>query len=541
MIIEPAVAEAARSALVWFALATPFLVAFAVTQTPSWTVVVGANLAATPLIRGVCGSALGWLADSTLAERDVVYMSTLMTSQLSVLASAGTLIATAFAYSDSVAVQKVSIVFMTQATTFAAQEAALSYITAKHIWVAYLTRIRRTVAAYTIVQGFHDFVAESKIGGAVATPVATTEPTVDPVEPAAVTPALDEDWDDDGMGVSLRSVHRSVALTQQHGPCEDPGSVYDAVLRAFATTVVPTSPVRSSGLTGAVRLIISPPKRRGTLAGEHHALTGDHILEIFEERAPSVMRLLDKNNNGVIDKHEFVAIFNEIRSNSANLRETLQDFRNITRTLNRALSAFSALIVFFVSLVVLGFNILQNSVLIVSVFVAASIAFGSSLQRFFEGIIFVFGSRPYDVGDRVQMLGMDLLVKNISLLNTHAVCSDGRYTILSNSLLKDSVIVNVYRSQETTLSWRVAVPCGAPHTVCAGLERFLAERRKDATATIECAFDTVREDGRFDVVSVVARLAGKPSPPVRRRVHRDVTESIKIYIDGNVGAGASVN
>ncbi|KAG5191298.1 hypothetical protein JKP88DRAFT_251631 [Tribonema minus] len=389
-------------------------------------------------------------------------------------------------------------------------KAVLLFITANVTWKSYLSRIQDTVMAHQIVQGFKNFVAE--------------ETTVIDIDCALSRDSL----------LSLKSVHRAKDITDVSFT-DDPSQLFDTVLSSKKLRL-------SSGKapmynTLMKRLMLSPHREvaagpastpSAPYSGQH--LTTEHIKVIFGNTAMHVAEILDRNGDGLVDKEEFVRIFEDIRSDAVNLKETLKDFEKISETLNRALTALSLIVTSFAALAILGVNLLQNSVVIVSVFVASSIVFGSSMQRFFEGIILVFASKPYEVGDRVLIDGMYLLVKNISILTTTSVGADGQYCILSNSQLKDAVIINAYRSGESSQRWSILVPCTVPPTYCEDLEAHLKNLNVVGVEGIDCWFDKCRADGVNDVIIVSARQRTNFQNVVTKaRIGKQLAAGIKVF------------
>ncbi|KAG5183997.1 hypothetical protein JKP88DRAFT_315618 [Tribonema minus] len=440
----------------------------------------------------------------------MAYLCTLMSSQLSLLICSIVFVTSSHAYGGSLALEKLSLLCVMYSAVFTIQKAVLLYITANVTWKSYLSRIQETVMAHQIIQAFKNFVAEDK--------------TVINVDYGGYGESL----------LSLKSVHRAKDIADL-GFTEDPGLLYDSVLSSKKLESTPSKTVYNALMR---TLKLSPPRRDCTpmhmvqhsssLPGPH--LTLEHIQTIFGSTALRVMEILDRNCDGSIDKQEFVQLFDEISSSAVNLKETLRDFEKIGATLNRALTGVSLIITSFAALAILGVNLLQNSVLIVSTFVASSIVFGSSLQRFFEGIILVYASKPFEVGDRIQINDMCVLIKNISILTTHAVCADGQYCILSNAQLKDAVIINAYRSSASAQRWSLLVPCTVEPDFCGQLEKHLNDLDIEGVDGIDCWCETCRADGLHDLVIISARQNSNfQNVALKAKIGKQVAAGIKSF------------
>lgn len=66
---------------------------------------------------------------------------------------------------------------------------------------------------------------------------------------------------------------------------------------------------------------------------------------------------------------------------------------------------------------------------------AATFIFGNSAKNMFEGIIFMFVTHPFDVGDRLLIDGNNLIVKELGILYTIFQKWDGQVIYTPNSVL----------------------------------------------------------------------------------------------------------
>lgn len=71
---------------------------------------------------------------------------------------------------------------------------------------------------------------------------------------------------------------------------------------------------------------------------------------------------------------------------------------------------------------------------------------GNSAKNLFEGVIFLFVTHPYDVGDRVFIDGQNLIVKELGILTTVFQKSDGQVLYSPNAVLVGKPITNIRRS-----------------------------------------------------------------------------------------------
>lgn len=74
--------------------------------------------------------------------------------------------------------------------------------------------------------------------------------------------------------------------------------------------------------------------------------------------------------------------------------------------------------------------------------------FGNSAKTTFEAIIFLFVMHPFDVGDRVEVDGVQMVVEEMNILTTVFLRYDNQKIIYPNSVLSTKPISNYYRSPD---------------------------------------------------------------------------------------------
>lgn len=75
---------------------------------------------------------------------------------------------------------------------------------------------------------------------------------------------------------------------------------------------------------------------------------------------------------------------------------------------------------------------------------------GNSAKNLFEGVIFLFVTHPFDVGDRVFIDGQNLIVKELGILTTVFQRFDGQILYSPNAVLATKPITNIRRSSNIT-------------------------------------------------------------------------------------------
>ena len=90
-----------------------------------------------------------------------------------------------------------------------------------------------------------------------------------------------------------------------------------------------------------------------------------------------------------------------------------------------------------------------------------SFAFAGTVQEFTGSCIFLFVKHPYDVGDRVDINSIDLIVEHISLLYTVFRRVDSNRTVqIPNIVNNGNWIENISRSKAMSEQFSLAISAG---------------------------------------------------------------------------------
>ncbi|GKV02861.1 hypothetical protein SLEP1_g15245 [Rubroshorea leprosula] len=74
--------------------------------------------------------------------------------------------------------------------------------------------------------------------------------------------------------------------------------------------------------------------------------------------------------------------------------------------------------------------------------------FRDTLKPIIQSIVFIFITHPFDVGDRCQIDGVQMVVEEIGILNTIFLGHDNEKIIIPNSVLANKAICNFYLSPD---------------------------------------------------------------------------------------------
>ncbi|KAM2276637.1 hypothetical protein ACFXTI_035041 [Malus domestica] len=144
-------------------------------------------------------------------------------------------------------------------------------------------------------------------------------------------------------------------------------------------------------------------------------------------------------------KNWVVSAFRERRA----LALTLNDTKTAVNTLHRVVNIIVAIVIIVIWLLVLGIATSKFLLFVSSQLVVVAFVFGNTCKTIFEAIIFLFVMHPFDVGDRCEIDGVQMVVEEMNILTTVFLRYDNTKIVYPNSILATLPIFNYYRSPDT--------------------------------------------------------------------------------------------
>lgn len=166
-----------------------------------------------------------------------------------------------------------------------------------------------------------------------------------------------------------------------------------------------------------------------------------------EDEALKTMRLIESGTEtSGISKHALknwaVDAFRERRA----LALSLNDTKTAVNKLHQMLNVLVAILILVIWLLILRVATMHFLVFLSSQILLVVFIFGNSAKTTFEAIIFLFVMHPFDVGDRVEVDGVQMVVEEMNILTTVFLRYDNQKIIYPNSVLSTKPISNYYRS-----------------------------------------------------------------------------------------------
>ncbi|XP_004305617.1 PREDICTED: mechanosensitive ion channel protein 10-like [Fragaria vesca subsp. vesca] len=122
-----------------------------------------------------------------------------------------------------------------------------------------------------------------------------------------------------------------------------------------------------------------------------------------------------------------------------------------TKAVPKQLEQFFTSVVIVITIVVwlllVGIASSNLVVFLSTQFLLAAFMFGNTCKNVFEAIVFIFVIHPFDVGDRIVVDDVQLMVEEMNVLTTTFLKSNNEKVYYPNSILCTKTISNYYRSR----------------------------------------------------------------------------------------------
>ncbi|KID91405.1 Mechanosensitive ion channel family protein [Metarhizium guizhouense ARSEF 977] len=181
----------------------------------------------------------------------------------------------------------------------------------------------------------------------------------------------------------------------------------------------------------------------------------------YKQDAEEAFNMIDSDSNGDISLDEMVRKTVEMGTERKAIGEGMKDIGQALRVFDKVLMFVVLLItilIFLSKVVFFQSSVVTNLATAGTALLSLSFVFAVTTQEFLGSCIFLFVKHPYDVGDRVEVGGTQMLVERISLLYTvFTKTAQNQSTQVPNIVLNNLWIDNVSRSKAMTESFQVDV------------------------------------------------------------------------------------
>ncbi|KAL6203474.1 hypothetical protein ACLB2K_027174 [Fragaria x ananassa] len=206
--------------------------------------------------------------------------------------------------------------------------------------------------------------------------------------------------------------------------------------------------------------------------GSKHISLEDLLRFMGEEEALKTMSLIEESSETrrirkTSLKNWVVNCFRERRA----LSLTLNDTKTAVNRLRIVVDVLVGIVILVIWLLVLNIVTSENLVFATSQLVVVAFVFGNTCKTVFEAVIFLFVIHPFDVGDRCEIDGVQMIVEEMNILTTVFLKYDNTKIVYPNSTLSTKPISNYYRSPDTQDAIEFSVHISTPADKVAAMKQ----------------------------------------------------------------------
>jgi len=177
----------------------------------------------------------------------------------------------------------------------------------------------------------------------------------------------------------------------------------------------------------------------------------------FDE-AEDIFNVLDRDGNGDVSLEEMTMFVIDISEDRKNRTVSMQDISYVIGVLDSLLSLVVLASIAFIYASFFSKTFASKTTQLWSTFTALGFAIGGTVTEFLACVIFIFIKHPYDIGDRVDIDRVQLIVERISLMYSVFRRIDSDKTVqIPHNVANSLWIENVSRSRSMKEQYNFSV------------------------------------------------------------------------------------
>ncbi|KAH9619617.1 hypothetical protein KSS87_007945 [Heliosperma pusillum] len=277
-----------------------------------------------------------------------------------------------------------------------------------------------------------------------------------------------------------------------------------------------------------------------TRPGARHIYMEDLMRFLREEKASRTMLLFEGAGDGKgISKRALknwvVNVFRDRRA----LALSLNDTKTAVNKLHHLVNILVGIAVIIIWLLIMGVPVTHFFVFVSSQILVLAFMFGNTCKTTFEAIVFLFFMHPFDVGDRCEIEGVQMVVEEMNILTTVFLKFDNQKVIYPNSVLATKPISNFYRSPDMReaidLSVHISTPVEKISLMKERITRYIEHKKEQWYPGPKVIMKDVEDMNRIKISVWVYHTMNYQDMGERwvRRSHL-VEEMIRIFRDLNI-------
>lgn len=243
-------------------------------------------------------------------------------------------------------------------------------------------------------------------------------------------------------------------------------------------------------------LALSSIQRDGTL--DDHKLR--EMIKVFRPDRQGNLTLLDFCKS--VD-----TVYKELRL----FRASVANAARVDRSVERIINAVFYFVVGCVALAILGIDPFALFAAISGFILGFAFMIGAACSKYFEGLLMILISKPYDIGDKIQVASVTSdssasgsaywLVKDVGLYHTTYMFWTQETAVCSNGALANTRIINATRSPQAILISTFKFPIDTPYhkieVFKSTIEKFVKNRPREWLCFLAFRPTRVEADGGF--------------------------------------------
>ncbi|KAF2174553.1 hypothetical protein K469DRAFT_490552, partial [Zopfia rhizophila CBS 207.26] len=203
-----------------------------------------------------------------------------------------------------------------------------------------------------------------------------------------------------------------------------------------------------------------------------------------KNEAKEIFEALDRDCNGGVSLEEMCLLCSEIGQDRQYMDRSMHDIGQVIKSLDNILSLIVLLLTIVVYAAFFSTALASRTTTLWGGVAATSFAIAGTVQEFLGSCVFIFIKHPYDVGDRVDINDLQLIVEHISLMHTIFRQVDSRaLTQIPNIVNNSQWIKNVSRSGAMTERYEFSISAktefDAIQNLNAELQSFVHDHKRD--------------------------------------------------------------
>lgn len=220
------------------------------------------------------------------------------------------------------------------------------------------------------------------------------------------------------------------------------------------------------------------------------ALLQHDLLEVLGDsraaESEAIFLALDRDGNGDVSLDEMTMLVVGLGEERKNRATSMQDISHAIGVLDKLLSFIVLIAIALIYATFFSTAFAAKATQLWTTFTGLAFAIGGTVTEFLACIIFLFVKHPYDVGDRVDINGVQLVVERISLMYSVFRRIDSDKTVqIPHNVANTLWIENVSRSKSMKEQYNFSVCAGTSNadilTLRSELEKFVTapENKRD--------------------------------------------------------------